>query len=212
MTATQVEVVSGTTPQYAEDSPHTSGDYGTLLLAVRNDSDNDLTTTDLDYSPLGVDSTGRLRVRIATGGAGFTAGAIAPAGLKNTTGATVALGVAGTVYDGVDYRGIRTPGIFKTRADASITAASPAALWTPTTGKRFRLMGFQLSLSVAGQIILLDGSTEILRSPKLAAAGIWDVSAGLMNGYKAPAINTVLNIDVSATGTVGGSCWGTEEA
>ena len=99
-------------------------------------------------------------------------------------------------------------GIIKTRANASITAGSPAAIWTPASGKKFNVVQGQLSLSVAGQIILKDGTTEILRSPQLAAAGVW---AFALEGAKlSAAADNVLNIDVSATGSVGGWVGGEE--
>lgn len=105
-------------------------------------------------------------------------------------------------------RKVRT---FTNRADASVTSGTPAALWTPAAGKKFRIMRGQLSLSVAGQIILKDGSTEILRSPKLTAGGVWDLGAALDNGILSSLANNVLNVDTTATGNIGGWVGGTEE-
>lgn len=48
--------------EHAEDAAHTSGDYGSLALVVRNDAGGSMVSADGDYSPLQVDSTGRLRV------------------------------------------------------------------------------------------------------------------------------------------------------
>lgn len=45
-----------------EDAPHSSGDSGIMALAIRNDSDVDLTNADLDYSGIAVDSVGRVKV------------------------------------------------------------------------------------------------------------------------------------------------------
>lgn len=45
----------------AEDAAHTSGDIGVMALGVRNDADAALSGTDLDYTPLAVDSAGRLK-------------------------------------------------------------------------------------------------------------------------------------------------------
>lgn len=46
---------------YAEDSPHVSGDVGAFILAVRNDDPlNTVTTNNGDYSPVSVTSTGRV--------------------------------------------------------------------------------------------------------------------------------------------------------
>lgn len=47
---------------FAEDSAHASGDYGTQVLAVRNDTAGSLVSADGDYAPLQVDASGRLRV------------------------------------------------------------------------------------------------------------------------------------------------------
>lgn len=45
---------------FAEDSAHTSGDYGNFVLAVRNDAGTTLAGTDGDYAPLSVDANGAL--------------------------------------------------------------------------------------------------------------------------------------------------------
>lgn len=45
-----------------EDDAHASGDAGIMALAVRNDADAALTSADGDYSPIAVDSAGRLKV------------------------------------------------------------------------------------------------------------------------------------------------------
>ena len=57
----------------SEDAPHVSGDKGIMSLAVRNTALIDLTSLDRDYSPIAVDSKGRLIVVGNTGGfTGFT--------------------------------------------------------------------------------------------------------------------------------------------
>lgn len=47
---------------FAEDAAHTTGDFGQFILAVRNDTEGSLVSTDGDYAPLQVDALGRLRV------------------------------------------------------------------------------------------------------------------------------------------------------
>lgn len=54
----------GAGTEYAEDSPHTTGDFGTLALVVRKDTPGTLAGTDGDYAVLQVDATGRLRVAV----------------------------------------------------------------------------------------------------------------------------------------------------
>jgi hypothetical protein len=58
---------SGT--EFNEDSPHTTGDAGTLALVVRNDGGGAISGTDGDYTALTVNSSGALYV---TGGGGGT--------------------------------------------------------------------------------------------------------------------------------------------
>jgi len=50
-----------------EDFPAKTGDYGALVLGVRNDSNTALTSTDGDYSALAVDSAGRLKSTYTAG-------------------------------------------------------------------------------------------------------------------------------------------------
>jgi hypothetical protein len=48
----------------AEDAAHTSGDVGVMSLGVRNDvHTNALSGTDADYTPIGVDSSGKIGIR-----------------------------------------------------------------------------------------------------------------------------------------------------
>lgn len=47
---------------YDEDTAHVSGDKGQFIMAVRNDADASLTSTDGDYSPIAVDEFGRVKV------------------------------------------------------------------------------------------------------------------------------------------------------
>lgn len=51
-----------------EDSAHTSGDVGVMMLAVRNDAGTVLAGTDGDYIPLTTDSNGNLRVQSSGSG------------------------------------------------------------------------------------------------------------------------------------------------
>jgi hypothetical protein len=62
--AADIDVVNGF--EKVEDAAHASGDIGAFMLAVRNDSNTVLTSADGDYSPLAVDSAGRLKI-VASG-------------------------------------------------------------------------------------------------------------------------------------------------
>jgi hypothetical protein len=56
--------------EYAEDTPHTTGDFGTMALVVRKDAAGSLVSADGDYAPLQVDASGALRVVVVSGGSG----------------------------------------------------------------------------------------------------------------------------------------------
>ncbi len=53
--------------QYQEDAAHTTGDTGTMALAVRKDTAAALAGTDGDYTPLITDANGALHVNVASG-------------------------------------------------------------------------------------------------------------------------------------------------
>ena len=103
--------------------------------------------------------------------------------------------------------------VFKTIKAQSVTSGTPVGVWTPASGKSFRLLGFMLSLSVAGAILFEDttgSSNEFLRTG-LLAAGVAVASPDLQNGYLSSAPNNELFIDVTANGTVSGFIFGDEE-
>jgi hypothetical protein len=87
----------------AEDAGHSPGDVGVMALAVRQDANNSLAGTDLDYAPLQVDATGSLKVAIISGaGAGGTAIADDAAFTPGTTSITPVGGTYRSVRDTVD--------------------------------------------------------------------------------------------------------------
>lgn len=117
---------------------------------------------------------------------------------------------------------LRTPNTFKT-ASVAATATGNSAVWTPTSGKKFRLMRFQITaqglaatVSAAVTVSFQDSSTGItigtydVDVPAVAGivSGIDDISMGwidLGNGFLSAAANNVLNFNISAAGagTVG---------
>lgn len=108
----------------------------------------------------------------------------------------------------------RQPTVFKNIKAVSITAGTPVSVWTPGSGNKFRLLGFMLSLSVAGSILFEDATgsaNEFLRTP-LLAAGIGLASPNMGGfGYLSTAANNGLFLDVTASGSVSGFVFGTEE-
>lgn len=86
--------------QYAEDAAHASGDTGTLLLAVRQDTDATTVSTDGDYSALQVNESGRLKVSTVAADLAATTGTITANGqtvsCDVTKASNVCLFVTGT--------------------------------------------------------------------------------------------------------------------
>ena len=135
---------------------------------------------------------------------------------------------AGTDVNGT-LEPLRTPSIFKS---AVATASGNTAVWTPTTGKKFRLLRFMLVLTdeaaqaVAGDITVKfqDATTDIgISLPVYVPAAAIGSPIGeawtsgwidLGNGIVSAAANNVLNINLSAAltgGTFGVLTAGTEE-
>ena len=122
----------------------------------------------------------------------------------------------------------RTPTVFK--AVNGVTATGSTAVWTPAAGKRFRLMGFTITVSgnaarAAGSstiIGLLDVAAVIFQvNPFVPAAAATTMGADFVvtvlfpgNGYLSTAINQTLNVNLGGALTVGQvavSAFGTEE-
>ena len=96
----------------------------------------------------------------------------------------------------------------------TITAGTPVTVWTAadTTNGRIRLLGWRLSASAAASLEFQDSNaagTVIAQSPLLAIAGI-DVCEDIGDGLLLTAGKT-LDLDVTATATISGMVWGTEE-
>lgn len=89
----------------------------------------------------------------------------------------------------------------------AITAGTGVSVFTPTAGKKFRILGYHLSLSVAGSILFEDGAgstaNEILRTPLLAAAtgqGSGDMGLGSVSSTA----SNQLYVDATASGNISG--------
>jgi hypothetical protein len=114
------------------------------------------------------------------------------------------------VFNGASWDRARGPVVFRDVA-GTITAGVGSTIWTPASGKKIRLMGWMLSLSVAGAVLFGDNSiTPFLRTPDMAA-GVGLAAPPLGNGLLLAAANNVLKIDVTATGVVRGFVFGCEE-
>ena len=119
------------------------------------------------------------------------------------------------LFNGGSFDRQRTPSKFIPIKNVSVTAGTAASIWTPAGSKKFHLMGFAVSLSVAGYIMFEDGaagaSAEFLRTPSMAAGQGMTSMGNMGNGYASTAANNVLMMDVSASGNINGFLIGTEE-
>lgn len=123
----------------------------------------------------------------------------------------------------------RTPAVFKT---VQATASGNTALWTPTSGKKFRLMRFivdctaNAAISGGGVVVTVtfqDATTAInlafdIFVPTTAVTttegGYTSGWIDIGNGYLSTTANNVLNVNLSSTLTTGNirvTCAGTEE-
>jgi hypothetical protein len=116
------------------------------------------------------------------------------------------------VYNGVNWDRLRAPVKFVPIPATAIVAGTGVTIWTPAASKKFRLMGWLLSYSVAAQLIFGDNlvGTVIARTELLAAAGI-SKEDNIGNGILSALANNVLKLDATVGGSVSGMVWGTEE-
>lgn len=110
--ASATPIPTTATTEHAEDSSHASGHTGTFILAVRNDGGLNLTNADGDYSPITVDSGGRVVV------------------VSPPTGITVNDGTGSLTVDGVVSLTGSLPIGTNAIGEVSLAAATLAALET----------------------------------------------------------------------------------
>jgi hypothetical protein len=124
-----------------------------------------------------------------------------------------------TVLNGSNGERLRTPTTFKS---VSTAAAGATALWTPTSGKKFRVMGWTVLIpstttTAAGSTITLQDSAATVFTVAVigtTTATIAYNSGAMYNGYLSVLKDNVLNINCSAALTAGNvlvNVWGTEE-
>ncbi len=238
--------VGGTSPDaaWAASATHTNGATlgsgdGLVLVGGENPS--------LVVAPLQVDASGNLKVTSAAGtttvvgdaanGAAVAGNPVLVAGSDGTDARTIATDasgdvkiVQGGVTDGAGtYATVRLPNVFHT---AQATASGNTAVWTPTSGKKFRLLRYQVEMTenaTLGTAAVLtisfqDATTAIpiahdVWVPSAAGTSIGDgYSSGWIDlgglGVLSAAANNALNVNLSAAVTAGNvrvNVAGTEE-
>lgn len=105
-------------------------------------------------------------------------------------------------------RNLGGPIVFKTVGLTAATAET--ALWTPASGKKFRLMGFILTPGATGTLTLKDGTGL---ATIFVARGLIDqpIIVDLGNGILSGAADRVLTVIRGTSGILDGTVWGREE-
>ena len=114
-------------------------------------------------------------------------------------------------FNGVTWDRVRVQSF---RVDLSaVSITSIATVWTPTSGKKFRLMGGSISVSAAVSVLFEDNSAGagnfVWRTPKLFIDTPYNFDLG--NGKLSAAANNVLKATSSAAATITGTIYGVEE-
>lgn len=166
-------------------------------------------TTPGDTAALGT-AAGRTLV---AGGTANTAGAVITGGtvpFVDSSDVARAGAVALFLYNGSTNEPMRNPNKFFDLNAVAI--GSIATVYTPTSGKKFRLMGGMISVSAAASVLFEDnaGGATIFRTPKLLADTPFVFTLG-GNGFLSAAANNVLKATASASASITGVLYGTEE-
>jgi hypothetical protein len=142
--------------------------------------------------------TGRLAAAVAAGDA-----------LAKPTTSPIEAWLIG--YNGATGDLVRVQSIRKDVATVAI--GTIATVWTPTSGKKFRLMGGSISVSAACSVLFENNAAGagnfIWRTPKLAADTPYNFDLG--NGFLSPTIDHVLKATSSAAANLIGTLYGVEE-
>jgi hypothetical protein len=116
------------------------------------------------------------------------------------------------LWNGASADRQRTPAIFK--VINAVTITSETTIWTPATGKKFRLMGYQLmSGATGGNVLLKDntaGTTILIVGLNVANAQA-SSPPNMGNGILSAAANNVLTATGATGQTITGFVFGTEE-
>jgi hypothetical protein len=93
----------------------------------------------------------------------------------------------------------------------AIVAGVPATVWTPASGKKFRLTGWTLSPSVATFITFKDNAASLNVGTANLAINTPSKVTLPGDGVVSSTADNPLKLDVGANATVTGMVWGYEE-
>lgn len=217
----------GGVTEFAEDTPHTTGDLGNQVLAVRSDTLAALAGTTGDYTPLQVNADGalytidqRASYPVTDNGGSLTVdGTVAISGTVPVTDNGSSLTVDGTVELGATTLAA-LESITVVDGGGSLTvdgtvAATQSGTWTVTgAGGTFPVTDSGGSLTVDGSVSLAAaipagnnniGDVDVASLPALPAGNnnIGDVDVVTLPAL-ASGTNTIGNTITAASATVGG--------
>lgn len=129
--------------------------------------------------------------------------------VANPTTPTIGSALLG--YNGAALERVRVANIQKDLSAVTITSIT--TVWTPASGKKFRLMGGTISVSAAGSVLFEDNTagTTIFRTPKLLADTPFTFVCNGGQGKLSAAADNILKATLSVAGAITGTLWGTEE-
>lgn len=130
----------------------------------------------------------------------------APGSVNSAPLATFPYGFNGTSWDKVRISNI-------SKDVSAVTVTTITTLWTPASGKKFRLMGGTLSCSTAVSILFEDNTAgaTIFRTPKLLVDTPYTFEVRGGQGFLSAVANNVLKATSSGAGVITGTLWGLEE-
>lgn len=194
--------------QFAEDAPHTSGDLGTMALAVRNDTKTSMVSANGDYGSLQLTATGALYVEGAAPLAAPSEYTVDDAMPTNTTGPHVqtrktTTPAATAPVDG-DAQGLRSSavGALWTAVDQAnspygaltvkralvnvATGTTDASVVAAVTSKKIRVLAARLSVGATASTVTLRtkpaGASTTSLTPDMAYAAnggeVWPFNPG----------------------------------
>lgn len=146
------------------------------------------------------------------GGGALVDSVISTAGVAYTKAAGFPVPSAGA-YDASAPQLVELAGVTVFIPLSAVDVSAEVTIWTPASGKKFRLMGYVITQAVAtGDVALKDdtGGTTILVIPA-NALGLVQVSPGLGQGIPSAAANNVLTATGVSTELLSGYVFGREE-
>lgn len=204
----QVDILTGggAGTQHSEDDAHTTGDEGSMCLAVRNDSASSLCGTDGDYCPLNTDSSGALRVTGGGGGTEYTTNAVAPTDPVGTTVVAERDDALSTLSeaegDWTNTRATAEGAIWTQDANSDAILADTASIDTNVSTLAGAVSGSEVQVDIVSgasgveNVISTDNSTTSTLAGGATYTGTWeDVSA-----YSSIAINVFADVDSANDG------------